>query len=87
MERAIKINALSHPPPQLWSLFLISSTERWRTGSGSAERKGTAGEGEGEWKLQQPFYKAAWKQAEMLFTTLLSRIMQSGGTRNSSPLE
>lgn len=30
----------------------------------SAERRGTRGEG--EWKLQQPFYKAVWKELKML---------------------
>lgn len=29
-------------------------------------RRGREGEGEGEWKQRQPFYKAAWTQAEML---------------------
>lgn len=68
-ERARRINTLSHPPTSSGrrpsSVVLSDGAQAQRAQRGE-EQEEQEEEGEGEWKLRQPFYRAAWKQAEML---------------------
>ncbi len=72
-ERARRINTLSHPPTSSGhrpsSVVLNDGAQAQREQRGEEQEE----EGEGEWKLRQPFYKAAWNQAEMLIQEYKSR--------------
>lgn len=71
-ERAIRINTLSLPPTgsghRPSSVVLSDGTQAQRAQRGEEQK------GEGERKLRQPFYKAAWKQAGMLIQECVSGI-------------
>lgn len=63
-DRARGINTLSHPPTS--SGHPPSSGALSDGAQALRAQRGEEQEGEGEWKLRQPFYKAAWNKAEML---------------------
>lgn len=62
-ERAKGINTASHPPAS--SGHRPSSVARSDGAQAQQAQRGEEQEGEGEGKLWQPFYIAAWNQAEM----------------------